>query len=58
MTDMDCTFELLNKYNIGFHTTVLYSSETNELCGHAVWLEKGGHIEFDLWGKLTNIVTY
>ena len=58
MTDMDCTIDLLNKYGIDYHFTILYSTETNELCGHACWLSKGGHIEFDLYGKITNVVNY
>ena len=58
MTDMTKTRELLIKYNIPYHTTGLYSTETNEPCGWATWLDKGGHFEFDFDGNLTNIVTY
>ena len=58
MTDMDKTIELLDKYEIGYHTTELYSSTTTAWCGYALWLGGNGHIEFDLNGKLTNIVNY
>ena len=58
ITDMDYTTYLLDKYGIDYHATPLYSTETNKLCGCAYWLFKGGHIEFDLNGKLTNIVNY
>ena len=58
LTDFTATIELLTKNDINFHTSELYSTEDNSLCGHAVWLSKGGHIEFDLDGKIKNIVTF
>ena len=57
-TDYSATIELLTKNDIGFHTSKLYSTEDNSLCGRAVWLSMGGHIEFDLDGKIKNIVTF
>lgn len=58
MTDMNKTMELLDKYEIGYHTTELYSSTNNAWCGYAIWLNKGGHIEFNILGALKNIVNY
>jgi hypothetical protein len=58
MTDMDKTVELLNKYEIDFHTTILYSTTDKKPCGWAMWLSKGGHLEFDFDKKLVNIVEY
>lgn len=51
------TAELLEKYNIGFHTTLIYN-EDNEISGWAIWLNKGGHIEFGLNRMIKNVVTY
>lgn len=59
MTDMEKIEELLDKYNIGYHWTKIYSTiEPYALAGWACWLDEGGHIEFDLDSKLKNIVTY
>lgn len=58
MTDMEKTVELLNKYEIDFHTTILYSPIYKMPCGWAMWLSKGGHLEFDFDQKLVNIVEY
>lgn len=55
---MDKTIDLLDKYEIGYHTTELYSSTNNSWCGYAIWLNKGGHIEFNILGTLKNIVNY
>ena len=57
MNDMVKIAELLEKYNIDFHTTLIYD-ETNQPCGWAVWLSKGGHIEFGLDKMIKKIVTY
>lgn len=56
MNDMDKTVELLNKYDIDFHTTFIYRNK--KPCGWAMWLSKGGHLEFDFDKKLVNIVEY
>jgi hypothetical protein len=51
-------FDLLDKNNIPFHTTIIYKSDgSNEIAGTACWL-KVGHIEFDRDGMITNIVPY
>ena len=58
MTDLKKTFELLDKYAIAHHTTPIYD-EDNCCCGYAIWfLNHNGHLEFDLNGKLTNIIKY
>lgn len=58
MTDMDVFRQILEKDNVGFHTTILYSTEDNSFCGWAVWLDKGGHAEFNRDKQLTNVVNY
>ena len=57
MTDYTKMMELLDKYNIDFHLSWLYN-ESNVKCGYEIQLDKGDYIEFDLDGKLTNIVNY
>lgn len=58
MTDIFAFKQLCMKNNMDYYSTELYSTDTNEICGWAVWLNKGGHVEFDLDGMLTNIVAY
>lgn len=58
MTDMEKTVKLLEKYEIDFHTTILYSTIDKKACGWAMWLSEGGHLEFDFDKKLVNIVEY
>ena len=55
-TDISAFKELCIKNNMNYHSTEIYD-ETNEICGWALWLDVG-HVEFDLDGKLTNVVTY
>ena len=56
-TDLHTFKELCIKNDMDYNSTLLYSTETNNVCGIALWL-KVGHVEFDLHGKLTNVVTY
>lgn len=56
MKDVQVTMDLLKKNGIDFRKTVLYN-EDNERCGTTLWLNVG-HIEFDLFGKIKNIVNY
>ena len=57
MTDIFTFKQLCIKNDMNYYSTEIYD-ENNNSCGWAIWLEKGGHVEFDLDGKLTNIVTY
>lgn len=56
-TDFTAVKNLFYKNHILFNLTKLFD-ENNEPCGFAFWLDKGGHIEFDIFGKITNIVCY
>lgn len=56
MTDIHAFKQLCIKNDMNYHSTELFN-EDNNLCGWAVWLDVG-HVEFDLNGILTNIVTY
>lgn len=56
MKDIVKVMELLKKNNIDFRKSLLYD-EYNEICGSALWLEVG-HIEFDVTGKIKNVVNY
>ena len=56
MTDIFTFKQLCIKNDLDYHSTELYD-EKNELCGWALWLPVG-HAEFDLDGKLTNVIAY
>ena len=56
MTDMTKFEEICRANDYFYHITQIYNTD-NKWCGYAIWLNTG-HVEFDCYGKLTNVVPY
>lgn len=53
--DYDALIDLLNRNNISYHKTPIYDKNNHPY--PCIWLDVG-HIEFDDYAMITNIVTF